>query len=352
VSISFGTIGASLLPSLDLIRHLLMLQSPAFLRASCFAGLLLMSTNLPGTDDPRPLTIDEAQACADGVALPGVTAERFSNVAVQRDLEYARYGDQALLLDLYLPTDRKGPMPCVVVIVGGGFRAQGKDRFGPIAAYLATNGYTAPCISYRGTPEHTYLATIHDSKAAVRWVRANASRYGIHPDRIAAMGQSAGAHLATMLAVSGGVAELEGDGGHADQSSRIQAAVSLAGVFNFISRLKDGGQQPPGKLLETKRRTNGEWVGEQFSETSAAWRQASPITHLSADDAPVLLVHCRADGTVPFAQSEEMYAAMHPLSPATRLVIYDGGGHGVTRAKGINERMWDETLKFLGETLN
>lgn len=318
---------------------------------ACVAVLAVMAgVRIQAAEKPRPLTDKERQECAAGLGLPGVTAESLAKVSVCRDLEYARYGEKALLLDLYLPAGQQGPRPCVLVIAGGGFKAQDKSKFSPSAAHLAANGYAAACISYRGTPNDTYLKTIADTKAAVRWVRANAAKYGIDQDKIAAMGQSAGGHLAVMLATSG-EGDLEGNAGNAGVSSRIQAAVSFSGVYNFISRLKDGGQQPEGKLLDTKRKTNGDWVGEPFSETGEAWLKASPITYVTADDPPVLLLHCRGDQTVPHAQGEEMYAAVHPLNERSRLVIYDGGSHGMLRAQGINEQAWGEMLRFLGEVL-
>lgn len=318
---------------------------------------LWLATVACGADDPpaAPLSETEIAAAIAQLKLEGLRPETFSAVRVHRDLEFVRHGDEALRLDLYLPTERAehSPRPCVIVIAGGGFLAQNQKRFGPVAAYLASQGYAAASISYRGTPAHRFRDTVQDAKAAVRWVRANAARYGIDPDRLAAMGQSAGGHLAGMLAVTGGVEEFEGTDGHPGVSSRVQAAVSLAGVFDFISRLKDGGQQQAdektAKLLKSKRETNGNWIGAPFSETSAEWKAAAPITYVGSGDAPLLLVHCRGDGTVPFAQSVQMYDALHPLSPQTRLVLYDRGGHSVVGTPQINAQMWQETLRFLDD---
>lgn len=301
---------------------------------------------------PAPLgalSAKDATAYAKATALPSVTAATFSGITVARDLPYARYGDTTLALDLYLPADRAKPVPCVLVIAGGGFLAQDTSRFAATAAYLATRGFATACIAYRGAPKETFVATIHDTKAAVRWVRANAAQYGIAPEKIGAIGQSAGAHLVTMLAVSGGVAEFEGTGGNPEQSSRIQAAVSLAGVFDFISRLKDGGHEK--RALAEKRKTNGAWVGVPFSETSDEWKRASTTSYVTPDDAPVLFVHCRGDVVAPLPQSEQMYTALKPASPRSKLILYDGGGHGILRAAGINVKMWEEAVAFLSAEL-
>jgi acetyl esterase/lipase len=310
----------------------------------CWLSIFILCCARSAAAESGPLTAAEAGAYAKALALPGVNAEILGSVTVCRDLEYARPDGHALRLDLYLPANRPQPAPCVIVIAGGGFLAQDRTRFGFVAAYLAARGFAAACIDYRGAPDNTFPATIGDTKSAVRWVRAHAKEFALDPARIGAIGQSAGGHLAVMLAVSADVVTLEGVGHAAGVSSRIQAAVSLAGVFDFISRLKEGGHQT--RALEEKRRTNGAWIGEPFSVTSERWRQASPINHVTADDAPVLFVHCRGDATAPFAQSVQMFEALQPLSPRSKLVLYDGGGHGVLRAAGTNARMWAEAIAF------
>lgn len=327
--------------------------------SSAILGAILLATAAPAVEPSpgAPLTPAETTETITRLKLGGLSPEIFRSVRVCRDIEYVRHGDQPMWLDLYLPAAHPGsdPVPGVIVITGGGFLAQNQSRYAHVAAYLAAQGYAAASISYRGTPEHRFRDSVHDAKAAVRWVRANAAQYGIDPQRLAALGQSAGGHLAGMLAVTGGVEELEGDDGQGGVSSRIQAAVALAGPFDFISRLKDGGQQQSdpkaAKLLESKRRTNGEWIGEPFSESSTEWQAASPIRYVTRDDAPLLLIHCKGDGTVPWAQSLQMYEALHPLSPQTRLVLYEGGGHSVLATTKVNAQAWEEALKFLNDVL-
>lgn len=313
----------------------------------------------PSDFSPVQLSADQAKSFAATFAPTGTVAEDFSRVRVQRDLEFAKYGDKRLLLDLYLPhvADRDSSssvrasdqIPCVVMITGGGFKARGKDAFAKYAAFLSTQGFVTASISYRGAPDDPFPSSVQDSKAAVRYLRSNASRFGLDGDRIAALGQSAGGHLAAMLAVSGDFEEFEGNGGNAGVSSRIQAAVSFAGVFDFISRLRDGGHQETG--VATKRKTNGAWVGEPFSVDSERWVRASPINHLSVDDPPILLVHTKTDQVVPMAQSMQMHETMQRKGLTSRLLIFDTGGHGVASAPAINERVWQQTVGFLREHL-
>ena len=312
-----------------------------------FASAIPLSVN---AQTPEPLTVSEIEQFQSQFARAVATGQDFRTVRVIRDLRYARYGDRELPLDLYLPETPRSNHACVITVTGGGFRARGKDAFARYAALFAARGFAAACIAYRGTPDDGFPETIHDCKAAVRFVRANASRFGIDPDRIGIFGQSAGGHLAGMLAVSGGVAELEGDGGNESVSSRVQAAVSSSGVFNFISRLRDGGHQQHN--IETKKRTNGEWVGEPFSVDSELWKRASPITYLSTDDAPLMMLASKTDQVVPLAQSEEMHDAMQSKGLISELAIFEVGGHNVAGAAAISEQVWPRILGFFREHLN
>ena len=297
-----------------------------------------------------PLTDEEAGKYASALKLPGITAGTLADVRALRNVEFAHYADQAMLLDLYLPREATGPFPCIVVIKGGGFRPANKEGFAHLAAYHAANGFAAACISYRRAPDHPFPAAVHDTKAAVRWVRANAAKYNIDPNRIGAIGQSAGGHLSVMLAVTNGVAELEGNGGNPKVSSAVQAAVSWAGVFDFISRLRDGGQQAAESLAK-KRQSNAAWIGEPFSETSDLWKKASPISYLTPDDSPVSLVHCKGDKTVPYEQSQQMHRAMREHHLDGELLLLQEGGHGISGIQGINEQAWRATLGFFKTTL-
>ena len=270
-------------------------------------------------------------------------------VDVHRDLPFTATPAGPLLLDLYVPHDLDKAVPAIVVIPGGGFRAQTKEKFAKEAQRLAEAGFIAASIGYRGAPDDTFPATIADTKAAFRFLRAQADKYLIDPRRIGAFGQSAGGHLTQLLAVSGDVPALEGEGGNAEYSSRVQAAVSFAGVSDFISRLSDDGHQV-GKRDE-KRKSNGNWIGVPFAEDDATWKLASPINHLTPDDPPLLLVHCKDDGTVPYQQSVQMFEAMKEIQPKTRLLLLDEGGHGIRNSKIAGDEAWAATIAYFNEHL-
>jgi acetyl esterase/lipase len=271
------------------------------------------------------------------------------HVSVYRNLQFVAHSNEALHLDLYVPRNVSEPVPAIVVIPGGGFRPQAKEKFAAEAQRLAEAGFAAASIGYRGVPENCYPDAVQDSKAAVRFVRGNAKHFNIDPEQIGAFGQSAGAYLAAMLAVSGGIEELEGGGGNDGVSSRVQAAVSFCGVFDFISRLRDGGHQ---QNLERRRVSNAAWVGEPFSADSATWKHASPYNHISVDDAPMLLVHCKDDATVPYQQSVQMYDGMKRVRLESSLLLYEKGGHGIRNSPLVGEEAWSTTIAFFRENLD
>jgi len=237
-------------------------------------------------------------------------------------------------------------VPCVVFIEGGGFSARDGQRAGPFCEYLAENGIAAAGISHRGRPNHTYLDTIADVKAAVRYIRRISGEHGIDPARIGTMGGSSGGTLAVFLAVTNGMAGFEGDGGHAEFSSSVQAAVGCAGVYDFIARFSDERHIDMQMDPEKRIVTNGEWVGEPFSATNEHWQSASAVTHVEKTDPPVLLIHCKDDPLVPWLQSEEMHVRMQEAGAPSELELYDTGGHGM----GV-DRLRPRALDFFKKAL-
>lgn len=257
--------------------------------------------------------------------------------------------DPSLTLDLYLPKSKDVPHPCVLVIQGGGFAPQNGQKFKPFAEYLAERGFAAALVSYRGRPNHNYLDTIADNKAAVRFVRANSSKYRIDPNRIGAMGRSAGGTLAAMLAFTGDDPKFEGTGGHHDYASSIQAAVAYAGVFDFVSRFTDKEQIALQPNVKTKIISNGEWIGPPFAVNGADWLNASAINHVDRDDAPTLFLQCKDDATVPWIQTKIMHQAMKRAGAKSSVIYYETGGHGF---RDLGEAPMEEMVGFFEEQLH
>ena len=228
---------------------------------------------------------------------------------IVEDLTFSE-ADTSLTLDLYLPKEKGEPKHCIIVIQGGGFAPQSGQRFKPFAAYHAECGFAAALVSYRGRQDHGYMDTIAGNKAAVRFIRVKGSVYKIDPDRIGAMGRSAGGALTAMLAVTGDDPEFEGNGGREQYQSSIQAAVAFCGVFDFISRFTNENQIALQPGVKTKIINNGEWIGPPFSTDQHDWINVSAINHGDQDDPPILLLHCKDDATVPWIQTEIMNEAI------------------------------------------
>lgn len=250
-----------------------------------------------------------------------------ASVKVERDIVYARYGAREVKLDLYLPKEPASPsIPCIVVVHGGGWRSGDKTRFAHIAGALAAQGYAAACIGYRLLPEVEFPAPVLDCKAAVRWVRAHAGRHGLDPDRIGAIGGSAGGHLVAMLGTSDTVAALEGEGGNAGVSSRVQAVVAMA---------------TPADMTRLGDRQN---LGADLA------RLISPVTHVTPHAAPTLLLHGTRDTLVPMAQSELLLERYRQAGAKAELVKIEDGVHAFWNGAHFDRSM-QLAVKFFRDTL-
>ena len=242
-----------------------------------------------------------------------------------RDVEYARVDGQPLRLDLYLPTNATRPVPVIVFIHGGAWRAGSKTTCPSV--HLAGKGYAIVSIDYRLTDKATFPAQIHDCKGAIRWVRAHAKEYGFDSDRVGVWGNSAGGHLVALLGTSGGVKELEGSvGGNLEYSSRVQAVADFCGPTSF--RLEDvkgleGAREgrTPDALLKL--------LGGTVQEKAELARLASPTSFVSPDDPPFFIAHGEQDVVVPVAQARILAAAFKKTGVETVLHIDPRSGHGV-----------------------
>jgi acetyl esterase/lipase len=245
------------------------------------------------------------------------------SVVFEADIEYGRAGQRSLKLDLFRPKDQGDQvLPAVVVIHGGGWETGSKESMHALAAsFAATGNYVSVSIGYRLTGEAIWPAQIHDCKAAIRWVRANADRYKIDPQRIGATGHSAGGHLVALLGTSGDVPELEGDCGNPGFSSRVACVVDLCGPSDFLHFLEQRGSGGRGSVNKL--------FGGPPAEHAEAARAASPVTWASADDPPLLIFHGTEDRTVPFAQSESLAEALTKAGGAVTFVPVEGAGHGL-----------------------
>ena len=251
-----------------------------------------------------------------------------SAIRCLKDLPYATANGRVVRLDLFIPDHVPAPRPTILWVRGGGWRSGDKNVENP-CEFLAQHGFVAANIEYRGSPEIIAPGNVHDCKAAVRWLRANAGAYGIDPQRIGVYGGSAGGHLVALLATTTGVAELEGDRGHAGVSSQVQAACDYCGPSDLTRIALPAIRQQFPLLYDV----TAEYLGGPVDERRELARLVSPLRWVSRTAAPLLIVHGDADSVVPVEESHIFHEALKAAGAVVDLHIVQGGDHS-----------WDQTL--------
>lgn len=241
------------------------------------------------------------------------------DIQSREGLAFASYGDRKLELDLYRPSGTQATLPAIVCIHGGGWYKGDRSKMTPLAKALAKKGFVTVTISYRLSGEAKFPAAIEDCKAAVRWLRANADAHGINPKAIGVTGLSAGGHLAALLATTGDVKELEGRGGHEEESSRVQACVAMGAQSDLESpRIQRLSSQPDDPFYRT-------FLGAPYSDMPAAYALASPFHHLDAGDPPLLFMTGELDD--PSTRAEAMRSRMEDLQIPTGIKVLPRAPH-------------------------
>jgi acetyl esterase/lipase len=269
---------------------------------------------------------------------PCANAQEAPAGRLTEDLVYTRVADQELRLDIMTPAQGEGPFPVVMVIHGGAWRGGNKKDVRPFMERLALKGYASVSPQYRLCPQHTAPAQIHDVKAAVRWVRNNASEHQLQPDRMGALGLSAGAHLALMLGVTSPDDGLEGEPLGSDPvSTRLQAVVNYFGPTDLAA--PDIPEVAQGLLRD--------FLGGSPAEKADLCRQASPITFVSKDDPPILTFQGTKDPLVPHTQATRLADAMTAAGVPGRVELLIGAGHGWGMTEML--RTVDQAILFLDQ---
>ncbi|MEZ4863927.1 MAG: alpha/beta hydrolase [Caldilineaceae bacterium] len=273
-----------------------------------------------------------------------------AGVIAHRDLAYVNDGHERQKLDLYLPAQNaeggaaspknedaeggaasaksKGEKhPLIIWIHGGAFRVGSKEgnENNPLHFEYVTQGYALASINYRLSQHAIWPAQIEDCKAAVRWLRAHAAEYKLDPERFAAWGPSAGGHLVAMLGTAGHVSEFE-VGAHLDVSSRVQCVVDYFGPTDFLQM--DAQRPPDGMIHNAPDSPESELVGGNIQEHPDKVARANPITYVTADVPPFLIVHGDADPLVPYGQSVLLVDALQKVGADVTFYTVRDGGHG------------------------
>jgi pectinesterase len=201
-------------------------------------------------------------------------------VLSKRNEVYASLGKRKLHADVFYPAKKsKAGYPGVILIFGGGWKSGDKSQSVPMAQQIAARGYVTVAVEYRLSLEAQYPAAVHDIKAAIRWLRANAVQYNLDKTNIATHGVSAGGQLAALVGTTNGIAKFEGSEGNLDQSSAVQAIIDIDGILAFKHP-----ESEEGKVA-------GEWLGGSYDEKPETWRDASALTHAGKNTPPCLFIN-------------------------------------------------------------
>jgi acetyl esterase/lipase len=266
-------------------------------------------------------------------------------VKALRDLVYVPDGHERHKLDLYLPEKAEGPLPLIIWIHGGGWQNGGKENCLPLRVGCVSRGYALASINYRLSGHAPFPAQIEDCKAAIRWLRAHAKEHNLDPQRFGVWGSSAGGHLAALVGASGDVKEFD-VGANTDQSSRVQAVCDFFGPTDFTVFVTTPGYESHAMDSSPESKLIGGAVLENKYKAACV----NPITYVSGDDPPFLIVHGDKDPIVPNNQSWLLFDELKLEGVSARFHTIQGAGHGGPgfAAKDIDEmvfRFFEERLK-------
>ena len=313
-------------------------------------GLYRQRMKIPGrSSEPASL---ELQPVAENPKKlrEGALSTKLDGVKSHLNVEFASYGNVAteingkrkLLADIFEPAKSSGTSnPCLVVVHGGGWKQGDKTKFRALAIELARRGYVTMAIEYRLSSESAFPASAFDCLAAVRFLRANADQYAIDPDRIGAVGGSAGGHLVGLMASGGGNPKLQGDGGNQDHSARISAAIVMAGPMQMVT----------GSVADRSEKKDSNanvWLRGSLAEKPELYRLADAHVQIDESTCPILFMVGEHDNP---ERNELSREKLNSLGIATGLKTYKNGEHGCWNRNPWFDLMVEDMDQFFKEHL-
>lgn len=257
-----------------------------------------------------------------------------------KNIVYAEDGNKKLQLDIYKPTQPKEPN--LIVWIHGGAWHSGSKENPPLG--LLPYGYALASVDFHASTEKPFPANVHDIKAAIRFLRANAKKYGYKADKTIIWGASSGGHLAALVATTNNNATLEGNlGNYPEVSSSVQACLDFYGPTNFLTILNQS--TPHG--LNVRLPALAVLLGKPVEQTSDLAKLASPIYQVDVTDPPIFIVHGEQDNQVPINQSIELLSVYKNLNLKTQIEFVPNAGH--TDAIYYKKEMMEKVNKFLKE---
>lgn len=263
-----------------------------------------------------------------------------TKIKTEKNIVYGKGGDIDLELDLAMPAEGKGPFPAVICVHGGGWKAGNRQQLGQLTEILAKHNFVAVTVTYRFAPKYKFPAQIEDCKASVRWLRANAEKYTVNPDKIGAVGFSAGGHLVSLMGAANEKAGLEGKGGNEKQSSKIHAVVSFFGPTDFVEKSWTNDIENIFFIP---------FIGGRYEDKKDEYRKASPIVYCTKECPPFLFFHGTKDLLVGIEHSQKMEKSLKGLGVSAELVTMEGEAHGWSGEKLT--KTLNQTVRFFEEKL-
>ncbi len=284
-------------------------------RLTFFLTILIVASLACNASQPtveiQPTETATSSPVENKTALPSNEFDSSKLGTVENDVKYCTMDGVELKMDVYYPSENSGRFAVTMYVHGGGWSSGDKSKGagGLEIPELQKAGFLVVSVNYRLAPEYQFPAMIEDVKCAVRYLRAHANEYNLDPNRIGVFGGSAGGHLVSMLGTTDESAGFD-VGEYLDRSSRVQAVVDMFGPADLTVDFEGGG--------ETVRRAFGDFD----------FALASPVTYVTADDPPFLILHGEEDSLVPIEQSEELLAKLQAAGVPAELVPVANAGHG------------------------
>ena len=287
---------------------------------------------------------------------------RSGDLRLIKNRPYTKGDNPRQRLHLILPTSAtNAPLPVLVHIHGGGWKSGEKaDSMKEILPFLQFGHYAGVCVGYRLSTEAQWPAQIHDCKAAIRWIKANASTYNLDSTRIGVWGEPAGGHLAAMIGTSAGVPDMDGSlGPYTNFSTTVRCVVDNYGPTDLIA-LSEIPHPITGEDRNSATSSIGLLLGGPVDENLPAAAAASPINYVSGDAPPFLILHGTRDPIVPYSQSQLLHDALKAENVNSTMITVLNGKHGPGfgpearknirrffdhRLRGIRARWSDKTIR-------
>jgi acetyl esterase/lipase len=255
-------------------------------------------------------------------------------VRIEEGVVFGKGGGRELRCDVYRPPVETRNAAAILLLHGGGWRQGDRTQLRGYGILLGRAGYLCVASEYRLSGEARWPAQIHDVKAALRWMRAESRALEIDPEKIAVSGNSAGAHLALVLAGTPGHAPFEGSGGNAGAAAHVSAAIAFYAPVDLA----------PG-ALRTEDSVVSELFGPGVSEADV--QAASPLSHARAGFPPTLLIHGTHDAIVPVEASVRMYQELSKAGASSELHVYSGAPHGFDAERRLGRQCAEIMQLFL-----